>query len=83
MLTVPGMLILLAVIARWMLAHTISTCITPYLRAGGTGLTPDLVLFLYGLASLGGIGLIALFLDRHPTPRWREDRHQPFNADEV
>jgi predicted MFS family arabinose efflux permease len=66
-LTIPGVAIVLAVIAAWMLAHnTIYTYVAPYLRSTGTGLTPGLVLFIYGVASLGGIGLTAAFLDRYP-----------------
>jgi predicted MFS family arabinose efflux permease len=66
-LTIPGVAIVLAVITAWMLAHnTIYTYVAPYLRSSGTGLTPDLVLFIYGVASLGGIGLTAVFIDRYP-----------------
>jgi predicted MFS family arabinose efflux permease len=66
-LTIPGVAIVLAVITAWMIAHnTIYTYVAPYLRSSGTGLTPDLVLFIYGVASLGGIGLTAVFIDRYP-----------------
>jgi predicted MFS family arabinose efflux permease len=62
-----GVPIVLAVIAVWMLAHnTIYTYIAPFLRATGTGLGPDLVLLVYGVASLGGVGITAAFIDRHP-----------------
>ncbi|MFT2706121.1 MFS transporter [Clavibacter zhangzhiyongii] len=63
----PGIPIVLLVIAVWMLAHnTIYTYIAPFLRETGTGLGPDLVLLVYGVASLGGVGVTAAFIDRHP-----------------
>jgi predicted MFS family arabinose efflux permease len=66
-LAVPGIAIVLTVIFVWMLAHnTIYTYIAPYLRDGGTGLGPDLVLLVYGIASIAGVGLTAVLLDRHP-----------------
>lgn len=66
-LGIPGVAIVLAVIAVWMLAHsTISTYVVPYLRATGTGLSPDLVLLVYGVASLGGIALSGALIDRFP-----------------
>lgn len=62
-----GVPVVLGVIAVWMLAHnTIYTYIAPYLRATGTGITPDLLLFIYGIASLGGVATTGFFLDRHP-----------------
>jgi len=64
-----GVPIVLIVIVVWMLAHsTIYTYIAPYLRATGTGITPDLMLLVYGVASLGGVALVGVFLDRHPRP---------------
>lgn len=66
-LELPGVLIVLAVITAWMLGHnTIFTYVAPYLRAGGSGLTPDLTLLVYGVASLVGIVLVAVFIDRFP-----------------
>ncbi|WP_217634287.1 MFS transporter [Herbiconiux ginsengi] len=63
----PGVALVLAVIAVWMLAHsTIYTYIAPYLRATGTGLPTDLVLFTYGVASVAGIGITAVLIDRWP-----------------
>jgi predicted MFS family arabinose efflux permease len=64
---IPGVMVILAVIVAWMLAHnTIYTYIAPYLHATGTGLSAGVVLFIYGVASLGGIALTAAFLDRRP-----------------
>jgi len=63
----PGVPIILSVIAVWMLAHnTIYTYIAPYLRATATGLAPNLVLLVYGIASLAGIGVVAILIDRSP-----------------
>jgi predicted MFS family arabinose efflux permease len=62
-----GVPIVLVVIMVWMLAHsTIYTYVAPYLRVTGTGITPDLMLLVYGIASLGGVALVGVFLDRHP-----------------
>lgn len=66
-LTLRGVPVVLVVIVIWMLAHsTIYTYVAPYLRAGGTALTPELMLLVYGIASLGGVTLVGVFLDRHP-----------------
>lgn len=65
----PGVALILAVIVVWMLAHsTLYTYIAPYLRSGGTGLTADLVLLVYGIASVLGVGLTGALLDRYPRP---------------
>lgn len=66
-ITLRGVPIVLIVIVVWMLAHsTIYTYVAPFLRATGTGITPDLMLLVYGVASLGGVALVGVFLDRHP-----------------
>jgi predicted MFS family arabinose efflux permease len=62
-----GVPIVLVVIVVWMLAHSIIyTFIAPYLRTTGTGITPDLMLLVYGVASLGGVAMVGVLLDRHP-----------------
>lgn len=62
-----GVPIVLSVIFVWMLAHsTIYTYIAPYLRGTATGITPDLMLLVYGVASLIGVAVTGLLLDRHP-----------------
>ncbi|WP_291046869.1 MFS transporter [Herbiconiux sp.] len=62
-----GVPIVLVVIVVWMLAHSIIyTFIAPYMRTTGTGITPDLMLLVYGVASLGGVALVGVLLDRHP-----------------
>ena len=66
-LTLRGVPIVLIVIMVWMLAHsTIYTYIAPYLRTTATGISPDLMLLVYGVASLGGVALVGFLLDRHP-----------------
>lgn len=66
-LALPGVLVILAVIAAWMLGqNTIFTYVAPYLRAGGSGMTPDLTLLISGVASLVSIALVAVFIDRFP-----------------
>jgi len=68
-LRLPGILLILAVIAAWMIAHnTIYTYVAPYLRAGGSGLGVDLTLLVYGVSSIGGIVVTGALLDRHPRP---------------
>ncbi|MFJ2355607.1 MFS transporter [Frigoribacterium sp. NPDC087798] len=64
---IPGIAVILAVIAAWMLAHnTIYTYVSPYLRAAGSGLGVDVTLLIYGIASIGGIVVTGALLDRHP-----------------
>ncbi|WP_231884315.1 MFS transporter [Plantibacter sp. H53] len=66
-LVLPGVAVVLAVIVVWMLAHnTVYTYISPFLRSSGTGLGADLVLLVYGVASIAGIGLTAALIDRAP-----------------
>ncbi|WP_307802909.1 MFS transporter [Frigoribacterium sp. PvP032] len=68
-LRLPGILLILAVIAAWMIAHnTIYTYVAPYLREGGSGLGVDLTLLVYGVSSIGGIVVTGALLDRHPRP---------------
>ncbi|AQX82367.1 MFS transporter [Plantibacter flavus] len=63
----PGVAVVLAVIVVWMLAHnTVYTYIAPFLRGAGSGLGADLVLLVYGVASIAGIGLTAALIDRAP-----------------
>jgi predicted MFS family arabinose efflux permease len=66
-ISMPGFATILAVIAAWMLAHnTMYTYIAPYLRGTGTGLTAGVTLFVFGVASLGGIVVTAALIDRRP-----------------
>lgn len=63
----PGVAIVCLTIFVWMLAHnTIYTYIAPYLRATGTGLGADLVLLVYGVGSVVGLGITAIVIDRQP-----------------
>ncbi|WP_105031941.1 MFS transporter [Arthrobacter ruber] len=66
---IPGIAIILAVILTWMLAHnTIYTYISPYLRATSSTLTVDVLLLIFGIASIGGVVITGALLDRHPRP---------------
>lgn len=66
---IPGVTMILAVIATWMIAHnTLYTYVAPYLRTGGSGLGVDLTLLVYGIASIGGLIVTGALLDRHPRP---------------
>ncbi|AOX66237.1 MFS transporter [Curtobacterium sp. BH-2-1-1] len=64
---IPGVGIVLAVIAFWMLGHsTAYTYIAPFLRAAGTGASVDVVLVTFGVASIAGIAITGALLDRYP-----------------
>ena len=66
-LRLPGIVVILAVIFAWMLAHnTIYTYISPYLRTTGSSLTVDVELLVFGIASIVGIILTGALLDRFP-----------------
>jgi len=68
-LRIPGIAVILAVIFTWMLAHnTIYTYLSPYLRATSSSLTVDVQLFIFGVASIGGIVVTGALLDRYPRP---------------
>lgn len=63
----PGVRTAILVLVLWALAHTVVyTYIAPYLRASGTGLRVDVVLFVYGISAVGGVVLAAAALDRFP-----------------
>lgn len=64
---IPGVGIVLAVIAVWMLGHsTAYTYIAPFLRTAGSDAGVDIVLVVFGLASIGGIAVTGALLDRFP-----------------
>jgi predicted MFS family arabinose efflux permease len=66
---IPGIAVILAAIFTWMLAHnTIYTYIAPYLRTGGSTLSIDVELFIFGVASIAGIIITGVLLDRYPRP---------------
>ncbi|BBE22581.1 MFS transporter [Arthrobacter sp. MN05-02] len=66
---IPGIAIILAVILTWMLAHnTIYTYISPYLRATSSTLSVDVLLLIFGIASIGGVIITGALLDRYPRP---------------
>ena len=64
-LTMPGVLPVLAVITTWMVAHnTVYTYLAPYLHDSGTPLSVGLVLVTFGIAALVGLAVTATFIDR-------------------
>lgn len=64
---IPGVGMVLAVIAVWMLGHsTAYTYIAPFLRAAGTSASVDVVLVTFGVASIAGIAITGALLDRYP-----------------
>ncbi|WP_324292937.1 MFS transporter [Paenibacillus wulumuqiensis] len=64
-LTLAGVGPVLIVVLVWVLAHNmLYTYIAPYLQASGWGERTGLVLLLFGLASVAGIGLTGAWIDR-------------------
>jgi predicted MFS family arabinose efflux permease len=63
----PGVVVVLAVIAAWMLGHnTLYTYVEPYLRTAGNGIRVDVLLLVYGIASIVGVAVTGAVIDRHP-----------------
>lgn len=63
----PGVRNAILVLVLWALAHTVVyTYIAPYLRASGTDLRVDVLLFVYGISAIAGVGVAAAALDRSP-----------------
>jgi predicted MFS family arabinose efflux permease len=61
----PGVRPVLAVLALWVLAHNILyTYVMPFLAPAGLSDRVDVVLFVFGLASLAGIWISGLLIDR-------------------
>ncbi len=64
---IPGVAAVLAVIFAWMLGNsTAYTYVAPYLRDAGSGVSVELLLLVFGIASIGGLALTAALVDRHP-----------------
>ncbi len=64
---IPGVAAILAVIFAWMLGNsTTYTYITPYLRTAGSGVSIELLLVVFGIASIGGLVVTAALVDRYP-----------------
>ncbi|NML22608.1 MFS transporter [Pseudoflavitalea sp. G-6-1-2] len=62
---IPGLRSVLAVIAAWIMAHSILyTYIVPFLGQSGLDSKIDLVLLVFGLFALVGIWLAGLFVDK-------------------
>lgn len=63
--TTPGVRPVLIVILAWMLAHNILyTYIVPFLASAGLSSRVDVVLLVFGIASLLGIWLVGLLVNR-------------------
>jgi predicted MFS family arabinose efflux permease len=64
--TLPGVRSVLFVVLAFVLAHNILfTYIAPFLAAAGLGERTDLVLLVFGVASLLGIWVVGVLIDRH------------------
>lgn len=62
----PGVRPVLAVIFLWMTAHNILyTFIGPFLALSGMSNAVGLILLMFGLAALTGIGITGIWVDRH------------------
>lgn len=65
-LLLPGVRPVLLVLFAWILAHNVLyTYIAPYLSGTGTGLRIDIILLVFGAASVVGIWGTGLLVDRH------------------
>ena len=64
---IPGVAPILFVIFAWMLGNTTTyTYIAPFLNAAGSGVAIEILLVVFGIASIAGIALTAALVDRHP-----------------
>ena len=64
--TLPGVRPILFVVLAYVLAHNILyTYIAAFLASAGLGARTDLVLLVFGLASLAGIWIVGVLIDRH------------------
>lgn len=64
--SMPGVRPVLAVIFLWMTAHNILyTFIGPFLALSGLSNAVGLILLVFGLAALTGIGMTGIWVDRH------------------
>ncbi|MEC2056938.1 MFS transporter [Peribacillus psychrosaccharolyticus] len=65
-LTIKGVIPFLCVVFIWMFAHNvIYTYIAPYLSQYGVAKQLSIILFVFGLASVIGIWLMGMLIDRH------------------
>ena len=64
---IPGVAPILFVIFAWMVGNTTTyTYIAPFLNAAGSGVAIEILLVVFGIASIAGIALTAALVDRHP-----------------
>ena len=65
---IPGVAPILFVIFAWMVGNTTTyTYIAPFLNAAGSGVAIEILLVVFGIASIAGIALTAALVDR-PSP---------------
>lgn len=65
----PGVVPVMAVLVLWILAHNILyTYVMPFLAPAGLSARVDVVLLVFGAASIAGVGAIGLFVDRMLRP---------------
>ncbi|PKQ89797.1 MFS transporter [Paenibacillus sp. BGI2013] len=65
----PGIRPILFVVLIWVLAHNILyTYITPYLAQVGLGQRVDIILFVFGIASVVGLWITGIWIDRMLRP---------------
>ncbi|GBF73446.1 MFS transporter [Paenibacillus sp. 598K] len=63
--TLRGIRPILGIVLLWVIAHNVLyTYITPYLEQSGLAGRVDMILLVFGLASVAGIGLTGLLIDR-------------------
>ncbi|AOK88932.1 MFS transporter [Paenibacillus polymyxa] len=63
--TITGVRPILTVVLIWVLAHNILyTYIAPYLNQAGLASQTDVMLLIFGITSVAGIGLIGMLIDR-------------------
>jgi predicted MFS family arabinose efflux permease len=65
-LTTPGVRPVLGVVIAWMLAHNVLyTYVAPFVAQAGLQGRVDLVLLVFGIAALAGIGITSRLVDRY------------------
>jgi predicted MFS family arabinose efflux permease len=64
---IHGVAAILFVIFAWMVGNTTTyTYIAPFLNASGSGVDVEILLVVFGIASIAGIALTAALIDGHP-----------------
>jgi predicted MFS family arabinose efflux permease len=64
---IPGVAPILFVIFAWMVGNTTTyTYIAPFVNAAGSRIAIEILLVVFGIASIAGIAVTAALIDRHP-----------------